>query len=109
MPRPHGRIADLQVQYLLGTAPLDERADGLFDNQAHERVRRVVTARPLARKDIEPYVDAALLLHQLAFQQPLVNRPKLLHTQVAIIDVALALQGGVKGQGINHIGYDLIT
>ena len=109
MPRPHGWVADFQVQYLLGTALLDERADGLLDNQAHERVRRVVTARPFARKDVEPHVDPALLLHQLTFQQPLVNRPKLFHAQVAIIDVALALQCGVKGQGINHIGYDLIT
>ena len=87
----------------------DQRADRFLENHLDQIVRGVITARTLAGEHIGPHVDSAVVADDLVFEQAFINRAELLHAQVTIIDIASALVGRLKRQGVNHVGHDRIA
>ena len=115
VPAAHGRVQDLEVQdshrrikllklnapFLFGSAVAFERGSfscknieslvgqrlqGPLDDQINQFLRGIETAAVFAGIRIEANGKVAVVAHRLALQQPLVDRAKLLHGHVAVVD-----------------------
>ena len=83
--------------------PVNERLDGLADDQAHEIVRRVVASAVLPCGDVGPNDDVVAVPGNFLLDQPLVDGPELLNAQVAIVDVPSAFRRVFERQRVDDV------
>ena len=57
----------------------------------HKVMRREIASRSLAREDVGSDHDRLAVTYEFAFEQAFVDGAKLLHAEVAVVDVAATL------------------
>ena len=109
--RSSARLAPASAAFAKRLPPrLDQRADGLPDDQPDQIVRRVVAARQFAREHAGPYRKTAVRpACELVFEQPFVDGAELLHAQVTEVDVIAVARTVEKAEPVDNPGDILVA
>jgi hypothetical protein len=77
----------------------DERPDGALEDELNQDLVRVERSGALAGGLVGDDVDLPFVLDDMVLQQALIDRTKLLHPQVAVVDASAAVAGERVEQG----------
>ena len=90
-------------------ALLDQRLEGLIDDEVHQILRGVEATAVLAGVGVGADADLAVgAAHRLLFQQAFVDGAELLDGHVAVVDVAGLTVGLGVAEAVDHVGHDVV-